>query len=75
MIPNRKIAANLLGFFWVAEKAAIGVANAIPVRTAAGMARTIRGDSAAPNRTMTSVKIEQMRVSRATIQAMKRLIE
>ena len=70
VIPKRKIAANLLGVFWVAEKAAIGVANAIPVKTAAGMASTINGDSAAPNRTMTSVKIEQMSVSRAIIQAM-----
>ena len=55
-MPNRKIALNLSGVFWVAEKAAIGPANAIPVRTAAGMARTISGDWAAPNATMTSVK-------------------
>ena len=68
-MPNRKIEANLFGVFWVAENAAIGAANAIPVRTAAGIARTISGDSAAPNSTMTSVKIEQMSVSRAAIQA------
>ena len=57
MIPNRKIAVNLSGVRWVAENAAIGAAKAIPVRTAAGMASTISGDAAAPNRTMTSVKI------------------
>src|SRR4029077_5694095 len=63
------IAANLSGFFWVAENAARGAAKAIPVRTAAGIARTIRGDWAAPNSTITKVKIDEMRVSRATIQA------
>ena len=34
------------------------------------MASTISGDSAAPNATMTSVKIVQISVSRAAIQAM-----
>ena len=41
VIPNRKIVANWFGVFWVAENAAIGAANAIPVRTAAGTASTI----------------------------------
>ena len=41
MIPNRKIALNLFGVVWVAANAAIGAANARPVRTAAGIARTI----------------------------------
>src|SRR5258705_7498827 len=69
VIPKRKIAANLLGVFCVAENAAIGVAKAIPVRTAAGMASTMSGDSAAPKATITIVKIVQIMVSRATIQA------
>ena len=33
----------------VAANAAIGAANASPVRTATGMARTMSGDAAAPN--------------------------
>ena len=53
VIPNRKIAANRSGVRWVAENAAIGAANASPVRTATGIASTTSGDSAAPNRTMT----------------------
>ena len=65
VMPNRKIALNLSGVFCVAEKAAIGAANAIPVSTAAGMARTISGDAAAPNRTMTKVKTVEISVSRA----------
>ena len=68
MIPNRKMVANRFGVYCVAENAAIGPANAIPVRTAAGIANTICHDAAAPNRTMTKVKTEQMSVSRVTIQ-------
>ena len=49
MIPNRKIALNLSGVRCVAENAAIGAANAIPVSTAAGMPSTISGEAAAPN--------------------------
>ena len=48
VIPKRKIAANLLGVFWVAENAAIGAANAMPVRTAAGIASTMSGDCGRP---------------------------
>ena len=44
VIPNRKIVANRFGLFWVAANAAIGPANAIPVRTAAGMHSTTSGD-------------------------------
>src|SRR6476620_7455970 len=69
VIPNRKIVAKRFGVFCVAANAAIGQANAIPVRTAAGIASTMVGDSAAPNRMMTIVKIVQISVSRATIQA------
>src|SRR3954454_8025000 len=69
VMPNRKIVVNRFGVFCVAENAAIGPANASPVRTAAGIANTMSGDSAAPKRTMTSVKIEQIIVSRAVIQA------
>ena len=68
-IPNRKIALNLLGVYWVVAKAAIGVANAMPVRTAAGMAKTIVGAAAAPKAMMTSVKTVEIIVSRAAIQA------
>src|SRR6187401_174475 len=57
VMPKRKIVAKRFGVFWVAENAA------------AGMAKTISGDSAAPNNTMTSVKIEQIIVSRTAIQA------
>ncbi len=60
---------NLLGLYWVVAKAAIGVANAMPVRTAAGMARTIVGAAAAPKAMMTSVKTVEIIVSRAAIQA------
>ena len=68
VMMKRKIVENRSGVFCVAANAAIGPAKAIPVRTAAGMANTISGDSAAPNTTMTIVKIVQTRVSRATIQ-------
>jgi len=61
VIPNRKIVANVFGVFWVAAKAAIGPAKAIPVRTAAGMASTMSGDSAAWNTTMTIVNTVAMR--------------
>jgi hypothetical protein len=37
----------------VIAKAAIGAANAIPVSTATGSARTAQGDSKAPNAAMT----------------------
>ena len=69
VIPNRKIDANLLGVFWVAEKAAMGQAKAIPVRMAAGIASTMSGDWAAPNATITIVKMVQIIASRAAIQA------
>src|SRR5258705_5238442 len=69
VIPNRKIVEKRFGVFCVAAYAAIGPANAIPVRTAAGIARTIVGDAAAPNRTMTIVKMVEISVSRAAIQA------
>src|SRR3954466_804612 len=69
VMPNRKIVVNRFGVFWVAENAAIGPANARPVSTAAGIAKTMSGDSAAPKSTMTSVKIAQIIVSRAVIHA------
>ena len=69
MIPNRKIAANFSGVRWVAAKAAIGAAKASPVSTATGMASTTSGDVAAPNSTITTVKIEATSSSRAPIQA------
>src|SRR4029077_5714307 len=64
---NRNSALNVIGVFWVAENAAIGAANAMPVRTAAGIARMMSADVAAPNRTMTSVKTAEMSVSRAAM--------
>src|SRR5689334_16343318 len=69
VIPKRKIVVNLFGVFWVAENAAIGPAKAMPVSTAAGIARMMSGDCAAPNSTMTSVKIAEISVSRAITQA------
>ena len=50
VIPNRKIVENLSGVFCVAEKAAIGAAKAIPVRTAAGIASTIERRFGGPER-------------------------
>ena len=71
MIPKRKIALNFSGVRCVAENAAIGVANASPVRTAAGIAEhdQRRGDRA---RTASSptVKIAAIIVSRIAIQTM-----
>ena len=64
VMTNRNRALNLIGVFWVAENAAIGAAKAMPVSTAAGMASTMSGDSAAPNATMTSVKTVAISVSR-----------
>ena len=52
----------------MAANAAIGPANAIPVRTAAGMASTICHEAAAPNSTMTNVKTVEIIVRRAAIQ-------
>ena len=54
MIPKRKIASNRSGVRCVAENAAIGAANASPVRAAAGIASTMSGDSGGPERTITS---------------------
>ena len=51
-----------------AANAAIGVAKAMPVRTAAGMPSTISGEAAAPNRAMTIVKMAAIVVSRIAIQ-------
>ena len=65
MIPKRKIAANSARRLRVAENAAIGVAKARPVRTAAGIASTISGDSAAPNSDDDDVKIVRSCVSRS----------
>ena len=44
MIPNRKITLNLAGVRWVAENAAIGAANAMPVRIATGIPSTNSGE-------------------------------
>ena len=68
VIPKRNTALNFSGVRWVAENAAIGAANAMPVRTAAGIPRTISGDAAAPKSAMTIVKIDAMIVSRRAIQ-------
>jgi len=69
VIPKRHRALNFSGVRWVAENAAMGVAKASPVRIAAGIARTISGDAAAPKRTITKVKIAVIIVRRTVIQA------
>ena len=68
-MPKRNRELNLFGVFCVAEKATIGAANASPVSTAAGIARRISGEVAAPNTMMTSVKTLAISTSRAPIQA------
>jgi hypothetical protein len=68
MTMKRNRAANRSGVRCVAEKAAMGAANARPVRTATGMASRIVGDVAAPNATITAVKTVEISTSRAPIQ-------
>jgi hypothetical protein len=41
---NRKITLKRAGVRWVAENAAIGAANDMPVRTAIGIPSTIAGE-------------------------------
>ena len=70
MIPKRNTALNVLTLRCVAEKAVIGAAKARPVRTPTGIASTIMGDAAAPNRAVTSTKTEDTSRTRKPIHAM-----
>ena len=53
----------------MAENAAIGPAKARPVNTPTGIANTIKGDSAAPNRAVTSTKTDDTSSTRNAIHA------
>ena len=68
-MPKRNTALNFSTVRCVAENAAIGPANAIPVRTAAGIASTISGEAAAPNSAVTSTKTVETSSTRNAIQA------
>ena len=66
--PEPEQGAEPLSFFWVAEKAQIGAAKAIPVRTATGIARTPSGEATSPKTTITTKKAVDTSGSRKAIQ-------
>ena len=69
VIPNRQIELNDEVSRWVDMYAAIGPANASAVSVPTGTTSTMPGVAAAPNSTMTSMKMPPTRVARVAIQA------
>src|SRR4029079_17457618 len=69
VMMNRKITLNRAGVRWVAENAAIGAANDMPVSTAIGTPSTIAGEAAAPRMTTMTAKTVEIIASRHGVQS------